>query len=103
MEPARPPAGAVGHRPHDALSRPLHAVPEWRGLAALDGARPAHEPSRHAVVDFLYFYLQPRGGTEMGFPAFNVADTAICTGVALIFLISWKNESSPKATVATSN
>ena len=53
-------------------------------------------PGRHAVVDFLYFYLQPRGGGELGFPAFNVADSAICTGVALIFLITWKIESERK-------
>lgn len=53
-------------------------------------------PSRHAVVDFLYFFMQPRGGNEIGFPAFNLADTAICTGVGLIFLISWKNENAPK-------
>src|SRR5258706_3959930 len=44
------------------------------------------------VVDFLYFYLDRRGGTEIGFPAFNVADSAICTGVALVFLITWRNE-----------
>ncbi len=54
-------------------------------------------PGRHAVVDFLYFYLQPRGGGEIGFPAFNIADSAICTGVALIFLLSWRNEQSPSA------
>jgi signal peptidase II len=54
-------------------------------------------PDRHAVVDFLYFYLQPRGQVEpLSFPAFNVADSAICTGVTLIFLITWKNEHSPK-------
>jgi signal peptidase II len=53
-------------------------------------------PSRHAVVDFIYFYLQQRGGSEIGFPAFNVADSAICTGVALIFFITWKNEHAPK-------
>ena len=53
-------------------------------------------PARHAVVDFLYFFLSRRGGDDLGFPAFNVADSAICTGVALIFLISWKNESAPK-------
>jgi signal peptidase II len=53
-------------------------------------------PSRHAVVDFLYFYLQQRGGRVMDFPAFNVADTAICTGVGLIFLITWKTEHAPK-------
>ncbi|MGA2802416.1 MAG: signal peptidase II [Verrucomicrobiota bacterium] len=53
-------------------------------------------PSRHAVVDFLYFYLQQRGGSEIGFPAFNVADSAICTGIGLIFLITWKTEHAPK-------
>ena len=53
-------------------------------------------PGRHGVVDFLRFYLQQRGGDEIGFPAFNVADTAICTGVALIFLITWKNEHATK-------
>ena len=31
------------------------------------------------------------------FPAFNIADSAICTGVALIFLLSWKNEQSPQS------
>ena len=44
------------------------------------------------VIDFLYFYLQQRGGGEVGFPAFNVADSAICTGVGLIFLITWRQE-----------
>jgi lipoprotein signal peptidase len=43
------------------------------------------------VVDFLYFYLERRGGGEAGFPAFNVADAAICTGVGLIFLASLRN------------
>jgi len=52
-------------------------------------------PSRHAVVDFLYFYLQRRNAGELGFPAFNVADSAICTGVTLIFLITWKHEHAP--------
>ena len=44
------------------------------------------------VVDFLYFYLERRGAAPIGFPAFNVADTAICTGVALLFLLSWQKE-----------
>jgi signal peptidase II len=56
---------------------------------------------RHEVVDFLRFYLQQRGGGEIGFPAFNVADTAICSGVALIFLITWKSEHAPKKTAET--
>src|SRR5690242_6569640 len=54
-------------------------------------------PGRHAVIDFIYFYMQRRGGGEIGFPAFNLADTAICTGVGLIFLITWRTENSPKA------
>lgn len=54
-------------------------------------------PGRHAVVDFLHFYLARRGSPEpLDFPAFNVADSAICTGVALIFLITWRNESAPR-------
>lgn len=54
-------------------------------------------PGRHAVVDFLHFYLQRRGSyVPLDFPAFNVADSAICTGVALIFFITWRNEQAPK-------
>jgi signal peptidase II len=44
------------------------------------------------VVDFIYFYLSRRGGGEIGFPAFNVADSAICTGVVLLFLLSWQKD-----------
>jgi signal peptidase II len=43
------------------------------------------------VTDFLYFYLERSSGV-VGFPAFNVADSAICTGVGLIFLVTWRNE-----------
>jgi signal peptidase II len=57
---------------------------------------------RQHVIDFLYFYLQQRDGREIGFPAFNVADTAICTGVGLLFILSWRQESraSPAAAKA---
>ncbi len=48
------------------------------------------------VIDFLYFYLQQRDGTEIGFPAFNVADSAICTGVGLVFLLTWRSERNLK-------
>jgi signal peptidase II len=44
------------------------------------------------VTDFLYFYLQRRGGGVIDFPAFNVADSAICIGVGLMFILSWKSE-----------
>jgi signal peptidase II len=47
------------------------------------------------VVDFVYFYLRRGNGDELGFPAFNVADSAICTGVALIFLLTWRTERAP--------
>jgi len=49
----------------------------------------------HYVIDFLRFYLQPRGGEEIGFPAFNIADSAICIGVGLIFILSLRNENAP--------
>ena len=37
------------------------------------------------VVDFLFFYYQ-----KWAWPAFNVADSAICVGVGLLFLDSFK-------------
>lgn len=46
----------------------------------------------HAVIDFLYFHLIRRDGSEAGFPAFNIADTAICVGVGLLFILSWRAE-----------
>lgn len=45
------------------------------------------------VIDFLYFYTRQRGGGEVGFPAFNVADAAICAGVGLLLFLSWRKES----------
>ncbi len=56
---------------------------------------------RKHVIDFLYFYVQQRGGTELGFPAFNVADSAICSGVALVFLITWRNERQARGAEAS--
>ena len=46
------------------------------------------------VIDFLYFYVNRRDGQEAGFPAFNVADSAICVGVGLLFILSWQSETS---------
>jgi len=49
------------------------------------------------VIDFLYFYVIRRDGPEAGFPAFNVADSAICIGVGLLFILSCQNERPEKA------
>jgi len=57
---------------------------------------------RHFVVDFLRFEMEQRGGASpIGFPAFNVADSAISIGVTLVFLITWRNEHPAKATQST--
>jgi signal peptidase II len=59
-------------------------------------------PSRHAVIDFIYFYVRQRNGGEIGFPAFNVADSAICIGVGLVFWITWRSEHAPAKTAEPS-
>lgn len=48
------------------------------------------------VIDFLYFYLE-RNGRLHGFPAFNIADSAICTGVGLVFILTWRSERQAKS------
>lgn len=53
-------------------------------------------PSRRHVIDFIYFYIRRAGGEEVGFPAFNIADSGICIGVALIFWVTWRSERTPK-------
>ncbi|HWF18075.1 MAG TPA: signal peptidase II [Verrucomicrobiae bacterium] len=52
------------------------------------------------VTDFLYFHLQRRGGPDIGFPAFNIADSAICIGVGLIFILSLRSEKTPIASTS---
>jgi signal peptidase II len=52
------------------------------------------------VVDFLYFHLITRSGVMHDFPAFNIADSAICVGVGLLFILSWRPESQPKVASA---
>lgn len=42
------------------------------------------------VVDFLYFHIN-----ALYWPAFNVADSAICIGVGLLLLDSFKKENKP--------
>ena len=46
----------------------------------------------HQVIDFLRFYMDRRSGQEIGFPAFNIADSAICLGVGLLILVSWQDD-----------
>lgn len=46
------------------------------------------------VIDFIYFYVIRRDGSELGFPAFNVADSAICVGVGLLFMLAWLSPSA---------
>jgi signal peptidase II len=53
------------------------------------------------VIDFIYFYVYRRSGGESGFPAFNVADSAICVGVGLLFIMSWRNEQAAASTAST--
>jgi signal peptidase II len=43
------------------------------------------------VIDFIYFFMHRRGGEEIGFPAFNVADMSICSGVVLMLILSQKS------------
>jgi signal peptidase II len=50
-------------------------------------------PTRNHVIDFIYFFLNRADGSERwSFPAFNIADSAICIGVGLILLLNWKKE-----------
>jgi len=42
-----------------------------------------------SVIDFLSFYVG-----EYHWPAFNVADSAICVGVGLYVLLSWRGSSA---------
>ena len=57
---------------------------------------------RDHVIDFLYFFVMRRDGSQAGFPAFNVADTAICTGVGLLLILSWRSERPKPAPTETS-
>ena len=54
-------------------------------------------PSRQHVIDFIYFFINRADGRELGFPAFNIADSGICVGVALVFWVTWRSESQRKA------
>ena len=50
------------------------------------------------VVDFLDFFVG-----RHHWPAFNVADSAICVGVVLYIFVSWRSESESKPAQAVYN
>jgi signal peptidase II len=59
----------------------------------------------HAVVDFLDFYFVKQVAVEgelrrmeHHWPAFNVADSAICVGVVIYLIASWRPEKDPSST-----
>ena len=54
-------------------------------------------PSRQQVIDFIRFYYERADGTEVGFPAFNIADSGICIGVALVFWLTWRSDKTKPA------
>jgi len=56
---------------------------------------------RREVIDFIRFYFVRTGGEEIGFPAFNIADSAICIGVALVFWVTWRSEHGAKQSEVT--
>ena len=53
------------------------------------------------VVDFLDAYMT-WGGREHHWPAFNVADSAICVGIALLFIDMWRKPEEKTTAAAES-
>ena len=52
----------------------------------------------HHVIDFLSFYVGP-----YRWPAFNVADSAICIGVGLYIIMSWRNDGAAEKSRAANS
>jgi signal peptidase II len=49
-----------------------------------------------SVIDFLFFYIG-----QYHWPAFNVADSAICVGVGLYILLSWRSDAASRKSPPT--
>ena len=60
-------------------------------------------PDRRHVIDFIYFFIRRADGRELGFPAFNIADSAICIGVGLVFLLNWKKDAPAERAAESAN
>jgi signal peptidase II len=63
-----------------------HQPMEWVGYSLIVGGALANVIDRlrfGAVADFLYFHIG-----DLGWPAFNVADAAICVGVSILLFFS---------------
>ena len=74
---------------HSKITHPSQKLFCW-GLALVLGGAVGNLYDRLTlgyVVDFLYFHID-----DLYWPAFNVADSAICVGVALLLWDSFKTE-----------
>ncbi len=85
---------------------PIETRPGWMAMGLMFGGIAGNLldrmlPSRHHVIDIFYFYIRRGGngepGAELSYPAFNVADSAICIGVFLLFLLSFRKEAEAPA------
>lgn len=79
------------NRHHFEIHLPLGQIAMGLMLGGILGNLADRLRIKH-VIDFLYFYVRQRSGEEIGFPAFNIADSAICSGVGLLLLISWNRD-----------
>ncbi len=90
------------NRHHFEVHRPLGQIAMGLMLGGIIGNLIDRFRMNH-VIDFLYFYTYQRGGGEIGFPAFNVADSAICTGVGFLLILSWRNQPEETPESSTSS
>jgi signal peptidase II len=69
--------------------------PGWRiALGLITGGIVGNLVDRvrvHHVTDFLFFYVG-----QHQWPAFNVADSAICVGVGLYIVLSWRSDAAAR-------
>ena len=82
----------------------FHTVPGQWALGLMLGGILGNLIDRIAaghVIDFLYFYIYRRGLGELGFPAFNLADMAICSGVALMAILAHQGQQTQGTSPST--